>query len=139
MLPLLLCLVQPIHENCDTQLGEELDEVGDPPRVWLSSLDKPGCAFTRCDSYDTRAVERLCINVVFLIGEACIVIRKICINRYFCFKPLTRSLGDSIGERVGVFAEPEQFVVNVTQHDRAIVIASDGVFEFITNYNVCIN
>lgn len=44
-----------------------------------------------------------------------------------------------MGEKVGVFAEPEQFVVNVTQHDRAIVIASDGVFEFITNYKVCMN
>ncbi|CAN0490892.1 unnamed protein product, partial [Scytosiphon promiscuus] len=37
----------PVHENWDTQLGEELDEVGDPPRVWVSSLDQPGCAFTR--------------------------------------------------------------------------------------------
>lgn len=43
-------LFQPVHENWDTQLGEELDEVGDPPRVWLSSLDQPGCAFTRCNS-----------------------------------------------------------------------------------------
>lgn len=45
-----LCLsraVQPIHENWDTQLGDELDEIGDPPRVWLTSLDQPGCAFTR--------------------------------------------------------------------------------------------
>jgi hypothetical protein len=38
---------EPMHENWDTQLGEELDEVGDPPRVWCASLDKPGCAFTR--------------------------------------------------------------------------------------------
>ncbi|CAM9468292.1 unnamed protein product, partial [Laminaria digitata] len=39
--------LEPVHENWDTQLGEELDEIGDPPRVWLSSLDQPGCAFTR--------------------------------------------------------------------------------------------
>ena len=39
--------IQPIHENWDTQLGDELDEIGDPPRVWLNSLDQPGCAFTR--------------------------------------------------------------------------------------------
>lgn len=42
-----LALHQPIHENWDTQLGDELDEIGDPPRVWLNSLDQPGCAFTR--------------------------------------------------------------------------------------------
>lgn len=37
---------------------------------------------------------------------------------------------------MGVFAEPEQLVLNVTQHDRFIVIASDGVFEFITSQKV---
>lgn len=40
-------LRKPIHENWDTNLGDELDEIGDPPRVWLTSLDQPGCAFTR--------------------------------------------------------------------------------------------
>eukprot|EP00903_Cladosiphon_okamuranus_P018322 g16856.t2 len=85
--------LEPIHENWDTQLGDELDEIGDPPRVWLTSLDQPGCAFTR-------------------------------------------SLGDSIGESVGVFAEPEQLVLNVSKHDKFVVIASDGVFEFITSHKV---
>ncbi len=47
-----------------------------------------------------------------------------------------RSLGDSIGESVGVFAEPEQLVLNVSKHDKFIVIASDGVFEFITSHKV---
>ncbi|CAM9180795.1 unnamed protein product, partial [Hapterophycus canaliculatus] len=83
----------PIHENWDTNLGDELDEIGDPPRVWLTSLDQPGCAFTR-------------------------------------------SLGDSIGESVGVYAEPEQLVLNVSKHDKFVVIASDGVFEFITSHKV---
>lgn len=41
-----------------------------------------------------------------------------------------------MGESVGVFAEPEQLVLNVTKHDRFIVIASDGVFEFITSHKV---
>lgn len=48
-----------------------------------------------------------------------------------------RSLGDSMAEGVGVFAEPEQLVLNVTKDDRFIVIASDGVFEFITSHQVC--
>lgn len=41
-----------------------------------------------------------------------------------------------MGESVGVFAEPEQLVLNVTKNDRFIVIASDGVFEFITSHKV---
>lgn len=49
---------------------------------------------------------------------------------------LCRSLGDSLAETVGVFAEPEQLVLNVTKHDRFVVIASDGVFEFITSNKV---
>lgn len=42
-----------------------------------------------------------------------------------------------MAEGVGVFAEPEQLVLNVTKDDRFIVIASDGVFEFITSHQVC--
>ena len=49
----------------------------------------------------------------------------------------TRSLGDSIAEDLGVFAEPELLSKPITSHDRFIVIASDGVFEFLTNQAVC--
>lgn len=35
-----------------------------------------------------------------------------------------------------MFAEPEQLVLNVSKHDKFIVIASDGVFEFITSHQV---
>lgn len=82
-----------IHENWGTVLGEEIDEVGDPPRVWNHTLEKPGCAFTR-------------------------------------------SLGDNEAELVGVDAVPEILVWNLTPNDKYIVIASDGVFEFITSQNV---
>lgn len=37
---------------------------------------------------------------------------------------------------MGVYAEPEQLVLNVSKHDKFIVIASDGVFEFITSHKV---
>lgn len=47
-----------------------------------------------------------------------------------------RSLGDSVGESVGVFAEPEQLVLNINKNDKFIVLASDGVFEFITSHKV---
>jgi serine/threonine protein phosphatase PrpC len=38
----------PAHENwADLQLGENIDEGGDPPRVWSPKGDYPGTAFTR--------------------------------------------------------------------------------------------
>ena len=38
----------PLHENWgDLQLGDEIDENGDPPRVWSPYGDYPGTAFTR--------------------------------------------------------------------------------------------
>jgi serine/threonine protein phosphatase PrpC len=85
--------VEPLHENFNTSLGDELDEQGDPPRVWSKLGDYPGCAFTR-------------------------------------------SFGDTEGERVGVFAEPEITKHSLRVNDRLIVIASDGVFEFLTNQQV---
>ena len=46
--------LEPIHENWgDVNLGEELDEGGDPPRIWSPHGEYPGTAFTRSlgDSY----------------------------------------------------------------------------------------
>eukprot|EP00555_Chaetoceros_dichaeta_P013383 CAMPEP_0198253578 /NCGR_PEP_ID=MMETSP1447-20131203/3981_1 /TAXON_ID=420782 /ORGANISM="Chaetoceros dichaeta, Strain CCMP1751" /LENGTH=698 /DNA_ID=CAMNT_0043939309 /DNA_START=19 /DNA_END=2115 /DNA_ORIENTATION=+ len=48
----------------------------------------------------------------------------------------TRSFGDSIAERLGVFAEPEILVRELMPEDRIIVLATDGVFEFLTNQSV---
>ena len=56
--------LEPIHENWGINLGEEVDESGDPPRVWEQNMQRPGCAFTR-------------------------------------------SIGDHVAEKIGVFAEPE--------------------------------
>jgi Protein phosphatase 2C len=40
--------IEPIHENWgDLTLGEDIDEGGDPPRIWSSHGDYPGTAFTR--------------------------------------------------------------------------------------------
>lgn len=90
--------LEPIVEGaseteCDMELGEELDEGGDPPRVWSQDGDYPGTAFTR-------------------------------------------SLGDSVAEDLGVFAEPELLTREVVPEDKIIVLASDGVFEFLTNQSV---
>jgi len=48
----------------------------------------------------------------------------------------TRSLGDVIADDIGVFAEPEMVTLELTAEDRIIVLASDGVFEFLTNQSV---
>jgi len=83
-----------IHENWgDVNLGEELDEGGDPPRIWHPQGEYPGTAFTR-------------------------------------------SLGDTYAEELGVFAEPEVITRRVSEEDKIVVIASDGVFEFLTNQSV---
>jgi len=45
----------------------------------------------------------------------------------------TRSIGDAIAEDIGVFAEPELMSRELTVQDKFVLIASDGIFEFITN------
>jgi serine/threonine protein phosphatase PrpC/serine/threonine protein kinase len=48
----------------------------------------------------------------------------------------TRSLGDAVAERIGVIATPEIEHVRLNRDTKAVVIASDGVFEFIPSANV---
>jgi serine/threonine protein phosphatase PrpC/CRP-like cAMP-binding protein len=93
--------LEPINEGMDDsnndeedlELGEELDEGGDPPRVWSPNGDYPGTAFTR-------------------------------------------SLGDAMAEELGVFAEPEMLSRDLKPEDRVVIIASDGIYEFLTNQSV---
>lgn len=77
----------------DITLGDDIDEAGDPPRVWAQDGDFPGTAFTR-------------------------------------------SLGDKVAEGLGVTAEPEILIRRILPNDKYIIIASDGVFEFLTNQMV---
>ncbi len=47
---------------------------------------------------------------------------------------MTRSLGDFVAKTVGVTCDPEVKVfANLTENDRAIVIASDGIWDRIPN------
>ncbi|RHY35240.1 hypothetical protein DYB32_000303, partial [Aphanomyces invadans] len=82
-----------VLQNWATAVNEEVDEDGDPPRVWSPTGNFPGTAFTR-------------------------------------------SIGDEIAESLGVFATPEIASLQLTPNDRYIIIASDGVFEFLTNQAV---
>merc|ERR1719356_1151043 len=40
-------VVKPYDENCDVNLGEEIDENGEPPRLFYPGSDYPGSAYTR--------------------------------------------------------------------------------------------
>lgn len=54
-------------------------------------------------------------------------------NGMFPGTAFTRSIGDSIAESIGVVATPEIFVLELTPNHPFFVIASDGVFEFMTS------
>ncbi|CAM6082038.1 unnamed protein product [Calypogeia fissa] len=48
----------------------------------------------------------------------------------------TRSLGDTVAEQIGVIAVPEVLIVELTIRHPFFVIASDGVFEFLSSQAV---
>ncbi|KAK7264557.1 hypothetical protein RJT34_32166 [Clitoria ternatea] len=48
----------------------------------------------------------------------------------------TRSIGDSLAETIGVFAIPEVLTVQLTPNHLFFVVASDGIFEFLSSQTV---
>jgi serine/threonine protein phosphatase PrpC len=48
----------------------------------------------------------------------------------------TRSIGDSVAKELGVIADPEMVMLNLEAENDVIVLASDGIFEFLTNQSV---
>jgi serine/threonine protein phosphatase PrpC len=46
---------------------------------------------------------------------------------------MTRSFGDLAAAQVGVIASPEILEMNLVEGDHFIILASDGVWEFISN------
>jgi serine/threonine protein phosphatase PrpC len=46
---------------------------------------------------------------------------------------MTRSFGDQAAAQVGVIASPEILEMNLLEGDKFICLASDGVWEFISN------
>jgi serine/threonine protein phosphatase PrpC len=49
---------------------------------------------------------------------------------------MTRSFGDGVAHSVGCNAEPEMSEYTFTKEDKVVVIASDGVWEFLENIDV---
>ncbi|TVU32563.1 hypothetical protein EJB05_24296, partial [Eragrostis curvula] len=48
----------------------------------------------------------------------------------------TRSIGDSVAESIGVVADPEIFILDLNSSHPFFVLASDGVFEFLSSQTV---
>mmetsp|Transcript_18399 Transcript_18399/g.13247 ORF Transcript_18399/g.13247 Transcript_18399/m.13247 type:complete len:98 (+) Transcript_18399:638-931(+) len=46
---------------------------------------------------------------------------------------MSRSLGDGLAHSLGVSDLPETKIVDLSKHDKFLVIASDGVWEFLDN------
>ena len=49
---------------------------------------------------------------------------------------MSRSLGDGLAHSVGVTWEPEIKQLTMQKEDKFIVIASDGVWEFLSNEKI---
>lgn len=49
---------------------------------------------------------------------------------------MSRSMGDKVAHSVGVTAEPETLEFTLGLNDKFLVIASDGVWEFLSNEDV---
>jgi serine/threonine protein phosphatase PrpC len=49
---------------------------------------------------------------------------------------MTRSLGDLAGRECGVIATPEVLEVYLNTYDKLLVIASDGIWEVLSNSEV---
>ena len=49
---------------------------------------------------------------------------------------MTRSFGDKLGIQAGITAEPEIIEFEKTENDKFIVLASDGVWEYLSNEEV---
>ena len=49
---------------------------------------------------------------------------------------MSRSFGDSDGQNLGIIAEPEVKEYSTTKNDKALIIASDGLWEYVSNEEV---
>lgn len=49
---------------------------------------------------------------------------------------MSRSLGDSVAHTAGVLSEPEMYEVELQDSDKIMVLASDGLWEFMSNQEV---
>ena len=96
--------------------GTEDEDDGDPPRLWAPNAMFPGTAFTRSLG-DTGAA--------WLAGSTGDKVQE--------YSTQQRMLGvlAAVAEDIGVIADPEVASVDISGDTPIIVLASDGVFEFM--------
>ena len=116
--------VEPIHDNFDVGLGEQIDEEGDPPRLWLPNAEVPGCAFTR--SLGDAVAES-----IGCIGKPEIMQREVDKVRARTRRVVRgRTLPRVTRARAPDTLSPR---ARVQDGDCICIIATDGVWEFLTN------
>ena len=49
---------------------------------------------------------------------------------------MSRSIGDKLLTKAGVISTPEFIEYDITQNDQVLIIASDGVWEFLSNEDI---
>jgi len=49
---------------------------------------------------------------------------------------MSRSIGDTVAHSVGCSCEPDINFVALTPNDKIVLLASDGIWEFLTNQQV---
>jgi len=52
---------------------------------------------------------------------------------------MARSLGDKAARDLGVISEPDVYEILLKEEDKFIIIASDGVWEFLSNNDVILS
>jgi hypothetical protein len=108
--------LEPMHENWGLTLGEETDDGGDPPRLWLPGASYPGCAFTR--SIGDDHAEAVGVFAVPEVRDGIVNSRAWHALTLLCSRP--------------VLARPlfEQLLVKfLSTSDVFVCLASDGVWE----------
>lgn len=93
------------EEDCD----------GDPPRLWAQDGTYPGTAFTR--SIGDSGTFSLLKSTLFSL--------KLFINKLVCYI--------AAAEAIGVFAQPEIATFEITPDTAFLIVATDGVWEFISS------
>ena len=99
------------------------DGIDGPPRVWLGHMDVPGLAMSRYDDIC------FCCWISIALYPFSIVLSR----DLFSFATI-RSLGDVVAHTAGVISEPEftEFELD-PESDKFLVVATDGLWEFVTN------
>ncbi len=132
--------------------GTEEEDGGDPPRLWAPNGNYPGTAFTRSIGDNGKLLwDRMLCDFAHSEDQGTMLgwLTKNCSQvytpdcertRHLCTKlvvvDLTCLCCDAAAETIGVCAEPELAIRNLTPANPFFLIGSDGIFEFMPSQTV---